>query len=109
MTDPIKHFIIDVDYLNDLATNIAENVPEPYYGKFCRELREYLNCAIHNNNLDDEGSDYSSEDLSGSEAGSDLAEEEYEVNLTDDGFYELSECDVKDCNAVGKEEIKSTK
>ena len=31
-----------------------------------------------------------------------LAEEEYEVSMTSEGFYELSECDVKDCNAVGK-------
>ena len=102
-----KHFVIDVDYINDLATNIAENVPKEYYGKFVKELWEYLNCAIID--VDENDENYSSEDLSGSEAGSDLAEEEYEVNLTDDGFYELSECDVKDCNAVGKEEIKSTK
>ena len=93
-----KHFVIDIEYINDLAGNIAENVPEAYYGKFVKELGEYLKCAMV---IDD---DYSSES---SDEGSDLAEEEYEVSMTSEGFYELSECDVKDCNAVGKDEKKS--
>jgi len=111
-----KHFVIDIEYINDLAVNIAENVPEQYYYLFCKELYEYLKCAInnelyHNENgelpPEDKDADYSTEDDLSSDSGSDLAEEEYVVSKTEDGFYELSDCDVKDCNAVGKEEIKS--
>jgi hypothetical protein len=36
-------------------------------------------------------------------------DEEYEVSKNEEGFYELTECDVKDCNAVGKEEKKYPK
>tara|TARA_R100000664_G_C2758574_1_gene147584 strand:+ start:3729 stop:4046 length:318 start_codon:yes stop_codon:yes gene_type:complete len=93
-----KHFVIDIEYINELACNIAENVPEAYYGKFVKELGEYLKCAM----VDNDDDDYSTEDDLSSDSGSDLAEEEYEVNMTSEGFYELSECDVKDCNAVGK-------
>ena len=110
-----KHFVVDIDYINDLATNIAENVPEEYYYLFCKELYEYLRCAINNGiyhdedgNLDRGDPDYESEDCSSESGLSELAEEEYVVSKSEDGFYELSECDVKDCNAVGNEEIKST-
>ena len=92
-----KHFVVDVEYLNDIALNIAENVPVEYYSKFCKELNLYLKCAIV-----EEISDSSDENLSDN-SGSDLCEEEYEVEVDDDGFYTLAECDVKDCNAVGKE------
>tara|TARA_R110000824_G_scaffold106714_4_gene252390 strand:+ start:723 stop:1049 length:327 start_codon:yes stop_codon:yes gene_type:complete len=87
-----KHFVIDMDYINDLAVNIAENVPEAYHQKFLIELNEYLKCA--------------SFEFENSDSESDLSEveEEYEVSINDEGFYELSNCDVKDCNAVGKEE-----
>ena len=77
MTDSKKHFVIDIDYLNDIALSIAENVPEEYYVKFVNELYQYLKCAI--------------------------SEEEYQVEVDENGFYTLSECDVKDCNSVGKE------
>jgi hypothetical protein len=40
-----KHFVIDMDYLNDLACNIAENVPEKYHKKFLIELSDYMKCA----------------------------------------------------------------
>jgi hypothetical protein len=44
------------------------------------------------------------------ESGSEIyVDEEYEVSKNDEGFYELTECDVKDCNAVGKKEKKYPK
>jgi len=88
-----KHFVVDMDYLNDLACNIAENVPEKYHKKFLLELSEYMKCA----SFEFESSESDESDLSD-------VDEEYEVSKNDEGFYELTECDVKDCNAVGKEE-----
>ena len=64
-----KHFIIDIEYINELACNIAENVPEAYYGKFVKELGEYLKCAM----VDNDDGDYSTEDDLSSDSGSDLA------------------------------------
>lgn len=107
-----KHFIIDIEYINDLAVNIAENVPEQYYGVFCRELRDYLKCAI-NNEIGSDGYLSTDDDDLSIDSGSELEDEEYLVSKSEDGFYELSDCDVvapedvKDCNSVGKEEIKS--
>jgi len=89
-----KHFVVDMDYLNDLACSIAENIPEPYHKKFLKELGEYMRCATF---------EYEDTESSESEDG-DVAEEVYEVSKNNDGFYELTDCDVKDCNAVGKEE-----
>lgn len=89
-----KHFVVDMDFLNDIATAIAENVPEEYHKKFVKELNDYMRCAT-----------FEVYETSSSESGeSDLEEEVYEVDKDEDGFYELSDCDVKDCNAVGKEE-----
>jgi len=109
-----KHFIIDIEYINDLAVNIAENVPEQYYGVFCRELRDYLRCAIKSiGEIEDANYSSTDEDDLSIDSGSELEEEEYLVSKSEDGFYELSDCDVvapedvKDCNSVGKEEIKS--
>jgi predicted house-cleaning noncanonical NTP pyrophosphatase (MazG superfamily) len=96
-----KHFVIDMDYLNDLACNIAENVPEKYHKKFLIELSDYMKCASF---------EFESSDAEDSESGSeDYVDEEYEVSKNEEGFYELTECDVKDCNAVGKEEKKYPK
>ena len=88
-----KHFVIDMDYLNDLACNIAENVPEPYHQKFLKELSNYMKCAT----FEVYETDSSEGDLSD-------VEEEYDVSKNDDGFYELTDCDVKDCNSVGTPE-----
>lgn len=86
-----KHFVFDMDYIDDLACNIAENIPEEYHIKFLKELNEYLKCATFHYE---------------SSSDSDLSdvEEEYEVEKNEDGFYELTDCDVKDCNAVGTPE-----
>lgn len=40
-----KHFVVDMDFLNDIATAIAENVPEEYHKKFVKELNDYMRCA----------------------------------------------------------------
>jgi len=88
-----NHYIVDIDYLNDVACNIADNVPPEFYNKFLRELKEYMRCAI---TIRD--SDESSE----TESESDLDEEVIEVETDENGFYSIAECDVKDCNAVGK-------
>ena len=88
-----KHFVVDMDFLNDIAVGIAENVPEEYHAKFLKELKEYMKCAT-----------FDVYETESSDSGSDLEEEVYEVEKDEDGFYKLSECDVKDCNAVGKEE-----
>ena len=88
-----NHYVVDIDYLNDVACNIADNVPQEFYDKFLKELREYMKCAIV---LRD--SDESSE----TESESDLDEEIIEVETDENGFYSIAECDVKDCNAVGK-------
>jgi hypothetical protein len=90
-----KHFVIDMDYLNDLACSIAENIPEQYQKKFLKELSDYMKCATF---------EYESSECSSESGESDVDEEVYEVSINDDGFYELTDCDVKDCNAVGKEE-----
>ena len=97
-----KHFVINIEYINDLALNIADNVPEEYYGKFCRELLQYLRCAITS------GSDISSEDMDTSSDISDLEEEVVSVSIDENGFYSLCDDDVKDCNSVGKEEKNIT-
>ena len=89
-----NHYIVDIDYLNDIACNIADNVPPEFYDKFLKELKEYMRCAIV---LRD--SDESSET---DESESDLDEEVIEVETDENGFYSIAECDVKDCNAVGK-------
>lgn len=78
-----------MDYLNDLACSIAENIPEQYHQKFLKELSNYMKCATFEYEDTDSESDLSD------------VEEVYEVSKNDDGFYELSDCDVKDCNAVG--------
>ena len=84
----------DIEYINDLALNIADNVPEAFYGKFCKELLTYLKCVeIHT--ADEDSSD-------ASESGS-VDEEVISVSKDDDGFYQMEECDVKDCNSVGVE------
>ena len=89
-----KHFVVDMDFLNDIATAIAENVPEEYHKKFVKELNDYMRCAT-----------FEVYGTSSSESGeSDLEEEVYEVDKDENGFYELTDCDIKDCNAVGKEE-----
>ena len=108
MTDAQKHFVIDIEYLNDIALNIADNIPEAYYGKFCKELYEYLKCAIPPLDEDDDGDYVSESESDDSDGASSLDEEVISVKKDDDGFYELTECDVKDCNSVGKEEKNNT-
>ena len=91
---PQSHFVVDIEELNDIAEQIAEKIPPEFYGKYCRELREYLNCAM--------GAEYSTDE---SESDlSDLDEEVIEVEIDEKGFYTLTECDIKDCNSVGVEE-----
>lgn len=98
----VKHYVIDIDYLNDIACNIAENVPAEFYDKFLKELKEYMKCAIN------DAYSSSEESLENESDCSDLDEEVYEVETDENGFYSIAECDVKDCNAVGKEEKIST-
>jgi len=88
-----KHFVVDMDFLNDIAVAIAENVPEEHHPKFIKELKDYMKCATFEVYED-----------SSSESGSDLEEEVYEVEKNEDGFYQLTDCDVKDCNSVGTPE-----
>lgn len=90
-----QHFVIEIEYLNDLALNIADNVPEAFYGKFCKELLTYLKCVTIEDVSD-------SESGSSSEEGS-VDEEVISVSKDKDGFYQMDECDVKDCNSVGEE------
>tara|TARA_R110000772_G_scaffold51915_1_gene119165 strand:+ start:9652 stop:9930 length:279 start_codon:yes stop_codon:yes gene_type:complete len=86
-----KHYIVDIDYLNDVACNIADNVPKEHYEKFLRELSEYIRCCI----------------LSGSESESDSEssegefEEVCEVEVDANGFLSIATEEVKDCDAVG--------
>ena len=58
-----KHFVIDMDYINDLAVNIAENVPEAYHQKFLIELNEYLKCASFEFENSDSESDLSEKNM----------------------------------------------
>lgn len=89
-----QHFVIDIEYINDLAINVAENVPEAFYGKFCQELLNYLRCVeIHT--ADEDSSD---ESIEGS-----VEDEVISVSKDEDGFYQMDECDIKECNSVGVE------
>lgn len=97
MSETKNHYVIDIDYLNDIACNIADNVPPEFYEKFLRELKEYMRCAI---TIRESSANTSSS--SESESDSDLDEEVIEVETDENGFYSIAECDVKDCNAVGE-------
>jgi hypothetical protein len=82
-----NHYIVDIDYLNDVACNIADNVPPEFYDKFLKELKEYMRCAI---------TIRESSESSESESDSDLDEEIIEVETDENGFYSIAECDVRD-------------
>jgi len=97
-----KHFVIDIDFLDNIACCIAENIPTEYHKKFLIELKEYLKCA----NFTYLSSESDSENLS-EDSGDELINEEIEVSIDENGFYSIKDLDIKDCNRVGKEEKKS--